>query len=373
MRLKLLIAWIVYLLASGCRNNKPFQVVHSDNPAFISNTVFISSENLSDPKFAALKKKYQLDTIFHGETDELKRILLLRDWIHQHIKINDIGPYPGDGSCESILDYALKGSGYHCGHFMVVQNAVMNAYGYVTRCLGAGPGGQDGKDGHHGINEIWLNSYHKWFLSDAKYNHHFEKNDIPLSALEIRDEYLKNKAAAITMMKGLNKTALEFDEEYKTTREHFARTYSWIEWDYYNDRYTAIADTNSARAILNMYDDDYFKSHTWIWDGKPHWAYNTKYMKLVSDRHAIEWTPNTISSKVIIEGNKATIKLTSHTPNIKTYQVKILQDKEQADIEWKDIPDSIEVPLTTDNNKIVCRSLNLAGIAGPEHEIMITR
>ena len=129
--------------------------------------------------------------------DEFKRMLLLRNWIRSVIPINDPGPHPGDGSCESILDNALKGSGYHCGHYMVVQNAIMNAYGYVTRCLGAGPGGQDGVQNHHGINEVWLNTYQKWFLCDAKYNSHFEKNGVPLSALEVRDEYLKNKAEDI--------------------------------------------------------------------------------------------------------------------------------------------------------------------------------
>ena len=40
---------------------------------------------------------------------------------------------------------------------MIVQNALMNAYGYVTRCLGSGPGVKNGIDGHHGMNEIWLN------------------------------------------------------------------------------------------------------------------------------------------------------------------------------------------------------------------------
>ena len=48
---------------------------------------FISFEDLSSPKFQALKEKYQLDTIFHGEKDELKRILLLRDWIRKVISI----------------------------------------------------------------------------------------------------------------------------------------------------------------------------------------------------------------------------------------------------------------------------------------------
>lgn len=108
---------------------------------------------------------------------------------------------------------------------MSVQNAIMNAYGYVTRCLGAGPGGQHGKDFHHGINEIWLNSYHKWFLSDAKYDHHFEKNGVPLSALEIRDEYLKNGAADIKIAKGPDRVALDYDTSSSSLLIVFEKAY----------------------------------------------------------------------------------------------------------------------------------------------------
>lgn len=368
MKGKFTLPIVAAFFLATCTSKKPFHEVKTDNPEFHANTSFKSYEDLNSPRFAALKEKYQLDTIFHGEKDELKRILLLRNWIRSVISINDPGPHPGDGTCESILDHALKGSGYHCGHFMVVQNAVMNAYGYVTRCLGAGPGGQDGKDGHHGIDEIWLNSYHKWFLSDAKYNHHFEKNGIPLSALEIREEYLKNKAADIVMVKGPARTPVEFDEEYKTSKAEFARTYTWIEWDMYSDRYTGVNDTTSDRAILTMYNDDYFKNHTWIWDNKPHWAYKTKYMNLVSDRKAIEWTPNTIESKVTIDGNKAKIVLNSNTPNLKTYQMKELPGGD-----WKDVSNVAEIELRKDKNELVFRTENLAEITGPEHKIIIER
>jgi hypothetical protein len=251
---------------------------------------------------------------------------------------------------------------------MVVQNAVMNAYGYVTRCLGAGPGGQDGVQNHHGIDEIWLNTYHKWFLSDAKYNSHFEKNGIPLSVLEVRDEYLKNKAKDITRVKGPNRTPVEFDEEYKISKEHFARTYTNIEWDTYNDKYIPNPAIEGDRGILTMYNDEFFKTHKWMWDGKPHWAYNTKYMNLVADRKAIEWTPNTIASKVTIEKNKARIQLTSNTPNLKTYQLK-----ESPDSDWKDISNVAEVELKKDKNEMVFRIINLAGVTGPEHKIIIER
>ncbi|HEY6974841.1 MAG TPA: transglutaminase domain-containing protein [Chitinophagaceae bacterium] len=365
MKNKFVLLAVTGLLILGCDSQKKYHVVEVDNPSFAPNTAFVGYEDLTSPKFKALKEKYQLDTIFHGETDELKRILLLRNWIRKHIRINDPGPHPGDGSCESILDHALKGSGYHCGHFMVVQNAIMNAYGYVTRCLGAGPGGQDGQDGHHGINEIWLNSYHKWFLSDAKYNSHFEKNGIPLSALEVRDEYLKNKAADITRVKGPGRTPVDYDAEYKLTKEEFARTYAWVEWDEYNTRYTSWPH-DSAQLI--MYKDEYFINHKWIWDGKPHWAYNTAYMIPVPDRNAIEWTPNTIASKVTIDGNKARIELTSNTPNLKTYQMK-----ETSGGDWKDVSNVVETSLNKDKNEIIFHTINQAGVSGPEHRIVIEK
>ena len=169
---------------AGC-NNPEYALGEVDNPRFKPKVEFQGYENLNHPGFQHLKEKYQLDTIFHGETDEFKRILMLRNWIRSVVSIDDHGdPYPGGGYVEGILDAALEGQGFHCGHFMKVQNGIMNAYGYVSRTLGAGPGVKDGPDGHHGINEIWLNDYQKWFLSDAKYDHHFEKYGIPLPPLK---------------------------------------------------------------------------------------------------------------------------------------------------------------------------------------------
>ncbi|MEP7110814.1 MAG: transglutaminase domain-containing protein [Ferruginibacter sp.] len=354
------------LIFLSCNTSKPFHEVKFENPEFFPDTAFVSFEDLSSPKFQALKNKYQLDSILHDEKDELKRILLLRNWIRKQIKIDNKGPYPGDGSPESILDEASKGHGFHCGHYMVVQNAVMNAYGYVTRCIGAGEGVPDFLEGHHGLNEIWLNSYHKWFLSDAKYDYHFEKNAIPLSALEIRDEYLKNKAADITLVKGLGRVPTDiYPELNNRTKELFARIYTWISWNKYNSRYM---DWPNDSSDLVMYQDDYYKSHTWIRDGKPHWVYNTRYLHLVSNRNAIEWTPNTIESKVKIEGGKAGIELNSNTPNLKTYQVKELPDGD-----WRDVSNKVEIELQKEKNEIVFRIVNLAGVTGPEHTIIIER
>lgn len=344
--------------------HRPFHQVPLQNPPCRANTVFTSFEDLSSKRFQALKEKYRIDTVFHGETDEFKRVLLLRDWIRKVISIdNNAKEYPGDGYPEGILDAALKGHGFHCGHYMIVQNAVMNAYGYVTRCLGAGEGVPDGLEGHHGLNEIWLNSYSKWVLSDAKYNYHFEKDGIPLSALEVRDEYLKNRGADIMLMKGPDRRPTPYDEEQQRSKELYARIYTWIEWERSSNRFTAWPDVDSK---LNMYDDPYFRSHVWLWDGKPHWAYGTAYMNLISDRGAIEWTPNTVCSTVDIEGADATIALQTSTPNLKALQMRRLPAGA-----WENVSDHVAVHLRNGRNELEFRAVNLADVPGPLHRIMI--
>ncbi len=344
------------------------------NLLFRENTAFASFEDLTSPKFSALKNKFKLDTIFHGEQDEFKRMLLLRDWVRSVVQISDFEEsYPGEGYPEIILEEALKGQGFHCGHYMTVQNAVLNAYGYVTRCLGAGPGVKDGPGGHHGANEIWSNKFKKWFLSDAKYNHHFEKNSIPLSALEVRDEFIKNGGADITLVKGTNRIPIAEDgvknnkgEMVMRNKSSFAQTYTWIEWDSLSNRYTGWPENSHELNKLNMFADEYFKNNTWFWDGKPHWAYNTEFMILISNRDAIEWTPNTIRSKVKVEKGHLRVELYSITPNLKTYQMKVSPDGE-----WKNVPSTVNVKLQNDLKEIMFRSENLAGVHGPEHMVRV--
>ncbi|MBK5279814.1 MAG: hypothetical protein JJE09_13225 [Bacteroidia bacterium] len=366
----------IILVMWSCDKKEYRSIDVPDNLKFKENTAFSSFEDISSPKFNTLKEKYQLDTVFHGEKDEFVRMLLLRDWIRDVIQISDFEEaYPGDDYAENILDAALNGQGFHCGHYMIVQNAVMNSYGYVTRCIGAGPGAKGGPDGHHGINEIWSNKFQKWFLSDAKYNHHFEKNGIPLSALEVRDEYLKNKVADVALVKGAHRIPIEDDhllnakgENSKITKERFAKTYTWIEWEASNNRFTVWPDTAGELGRLNFYADDYFKNNTWIWDNKPHWAYNTEFMILVNERNAIEWTPNTIKADVKIDGNKAHIELHSNTPNFMTYQMK-----ELSDVDWKDITSTVEIELENAKYELEFRSVNLAGVPGVAYKVIIAR
>jgi len=363
MKVRLLIIGLSILVFS-CESRQYF-VTEVENPEYRPNRVFQSMEDLTNPGFSHLIEKYQLDTIFHGERDEFKRIILLRHWIKMHIKIDLKNPhYSGDGYVEGILDAALQGEGFHCGHFARVQNGILNAYGYVTRTIGAGPGVAREFDGHHGTNEVWLNQYNKWMAIDAKYEHHFEKNGVPLSALEIRDEYLKNRAADIIMLKGVDLIPTEFDNEIGESKEAFAQTYTWITYEGNGNLFTAWPD---HKEIVLWYQDDFFKNNTWIRNGKPHWAYSHPEMVfLTEDRGAIEWTPNTISAEVTIDGARAIIKLTSDTPNFKEYQVK-----KSTSGDWKKVDEIMNLDLKKKKVELDFRTVNLANVTGPVYKVII--
>lgn len=353
------------LLVIHC-TNREYSLEFSDTQGYKSNSVFRNCEDLTSERFPDLIRKYQIDTIFHGEENEFERILLIRNWVASMINIEDFGdPYPAkEGDVEGILDAALEGYGFHCGHFMTVQNAVMNGFGYVTRTLGAGPGVKGGPEGHHGVNEIWSNDYQKWFLSDAKYNNHFEKNGIPLSALEVRESYLKNRATDIIWVSGPDRVSIEIDSISGFSKEEFAQIYTWIAWQANGDYYTAWPNHHE---IVVMLEDEYYKNNIWWRDGKSHWTYrNPQSLILVQNKDDIEWTPNTIASKVNIDKDSVSIELISVTPNIKEYQIRILPGGN-----WEPVADNVTLRLKKEQHSYHFRVLNLADVPGPIHEIKI--
>lgn len=339
---------------------KGFVLQPVQNPSYHGNELFRAYENYTSPRIRQLRERYGLDEIVAHEEEEWRRILLLRHWIKSKIKIEDDNPTQTRGDAFAILDAALEGGGFHCAHFSIVQDAVLNSFGYVTRRLGCGPGLID-KGGHHGINEVWVNPLCKWVLVDAKYDLHFEKDGIPLSALEIRDEIWKDGGKSVVRRFGLDgksETDL-YPEDFGPTAE----TYRWCSWENTTNRFTSFPSTGNS--VLFMLDDSNFRSNTWYRDGKPHWAYNTPYLITTTRRDWIEWTPNVISSKVELKGDAVEVFLSSFTPNFKSYQMRC------RDGDWADCEEWLRLPLEKTLNEFSFRTVNLFGVAGPVHRINV--
>jgi hypothetical protein len=338
-----------------------FVVVEVVNPAYHSNQLFFAFENYHSPRMKHLREKYGLDAVVAGEADEWKRILLLRNWIHAHIRIENENPTRTRLETFALLDAALAGGAFECTHFSIVQHAVLNSFGYVTRRLGAGPGLKE-NGGHHGINEVWVNKLSKWVLVDSKYDLHFEKDSVPLSALEIRDEVWKDGGKSVVLRYGPERKTTTDDpavEKEKPTAE----TYRWVSFETSTNRFTIYPATLSSTLVL--LDDENFRNNVWYRGGKPAWFYNTPYALRTTQRDWIEWTPNVIASRVRVDGEKARVSLASFTPNFKTFQMRIGEGT------WRNCEDELDVPLVKGTNRFVFRTVNLFEVTGPEHRVQI--
>ena len=364
VRLRIAVVSILFLLSltSFAQESGRFVVIPVENPRYCGNELFRAFENYYSPRVRELRSRYGLDAVVAGERDEWKRILLLRHWIRSHIEIENTNPTQTRGDTFAILDAALAGGKFHCTHFSIVQHAVLNSFGYVTRRLGCGPGLKD-DGGHHGVNEVWVNTLNKWVLIDAKYDAHFEKNGVPLSALEIRDELWKDGAASVVRVVGPDRRPMQPDPvtgQWETRPD----TYRWCSWETDTNRFTTFPARSTSTLV--MLEDEIFRNHTWYRDGKPHWAYNTPYLIATIRRDWIEWTPNVITSKVTIEADKARVFFGSCTPNFRSFQIK------SDDGTWRDCEEHIELPLDRrSRNRFTFRTINRFDVAGPEHRIEI--
>ena len=171
-------------------------VVQGANPAVLSATVegptfhapehFQAFEDYYHRRLKRLREEYHLDQVVAKETNEFRRLLKLRHWVHTRWPIDNDQNFSGDAF--AILEQAKTGAGFHCAHAMVVQEAVLSAMGYVARNLGVDRDHRDlGRSAHHGVNQVWSNDYAKWVVFDAKYDVHFEREGVPLSAMDLHE------------------------------------------------------------------------------------------------------------------------------------------------------------------------------------------
>lgn len=84
------------------------------------------------------------------------------------------------------------------------------------------------------------------------------------------------------------------------------------------------------------------------------------------EKYQIECTPNTIKTEVSIEGSNASVRLISDTPNLKKYQVR-----ESSEGDWSTVENNFKFELKNKKYEITFRAVNLAGVSGPEHRVII--
>lgn len=310
------------------------------------------------PRLKRMRDEYNPGATMDGARSEFEKIMRLRHWVFTRWPIDDNSHFPYDDAFD-ILEEAKKKptAGFYCAHSQRVAHAVYAACGFPTRMLYLDVDyAKKPKGGHHAINEVWCNELGKWVAIDCKYDIHFERDGVPLSALEIHEAVRKDGGKGIVKRWGLEKKDPSGDGKWHGNIGSYYWVGYWLRSDFLTQSHWYLNNDFSTRIVI--WDTPETRATRW-----PRY-HDHNDLLFEPDRYQIDWTPNLpkLFSARREENGALRLRFLSATPNFKEYRVRIDGGKWRA---MEDKQGVFTLPLHAGENTLDCRARNLWGIDGP--------
>jgi hypothetical protein len=239
----------------------------ADLPVAVRSHVPFVTASYTDESLVTLRRRYPLEKLAIGGRDEWQSQLLLKEWVHKAIPPGS--PLVSYNNALEIHEHAARGATFWCTHYTITYAECAAALGWQVRKIGVdrkhGPEGMGSS--HHGVAEVWSNQFRKWVVIDAQSNLHFEKAGVPLSAWEIRAEWLKDGGKSVDHVVGVPPKALKknpaiawWDRPEDETSVYF--------WMYLENRLMAAKGSDAPQQLILPQDEA--NTHLiWYQNGDP--------------------------------------------------------------------------------------------------------
>jgi len=314
-----------------------------------------------------LRKDFKLDEVVAPGRTEFEKLLLLKRWVRSRWNHgwNNTNP-PWDAY--EILKRAERGETFTCGYYSFVLSECYRSFGYQARRLNirvkdteypANPHNHD-----HNVCEVYSNEYNKWVLMDADKNCHYEKDGVPLSALEIREAWLNGEEDKVKQVLDEPKFVIpkrcekvpEWDNEEELKRQFMIFNRHKIMPFYH---YIEIIDNDAGKPRIRW--TDRHSPPQLMYNGKP-FPQDVVY---VDKKDEFDWKMNRTHIALECEDsnvvtNRLRVKLTHSMPNFKEFEAKIDAGP------WKKVESTFIWQLKPGINRLACRAVNIFGVRGPE-------
>jgi hypothetical protein len=320
-----------------------------------------------DSLVSVLRKSYDLGSVVAAAGDEWEAQLMLKHWVHS--RITNGTPTVEARHAAEILKHAASGKKFWCTYYAITYVECALSLGWQARKLGLdryheaeGLGSK-----HHGAAEVWSNRYGKWVYIDPQSDLHFEKRGIPLSAWEIRAEWLKNEGAEVDHVVGVTPDTVLKNPAvvwWDLPDEDETALFFWL---YYADNAREwneegaskfIFPQDSANAGRMWYQNDYERNASRL---------HTGYLKdlfLPTGRiEDVYWTVGVVQASLAgTERGRIFLSLESYCPDFNSFEVSFGRDS------WKKVENPAELVwnLKKGENSLALRTRNIAGVTGPE-------
>lgn len=327
------------------------EAVAADLPVAVRPRFPFTTFDYGDPVLSALREEFPLEDLVRDTQDEWTAQLRLKDWVFRQIPGGT--PKSSPRTAPEILRLAAQGERFWCTYYAITYTEAAHALGWQARKIGVdrkhGPEGMGST--HHGAVEIWSNRFRKWVLIDAQSNLHFEKEGMPLSAWEVRAEWLKDRGARVDHVVGAPP---------HTRKQNPAMVWSVPDEDEIATYYWLYIETNA--------DEIWYQNGSAAGSGRVHIGY-TKNQFLPTQRvEDAYWTVGVVEAQIVASKDRVIrLRLDSYCPNLEAFQVS----RDGATWQNAQDPASVEWPLQAGWNTLRLRTIGSRGVTGPETSLVL--
>jgi hypothetical protein len=333
------------------------KVLECQNEKIVRGSYPFAFQPYEERRLQILRERYELDWVTKPGRTDFEKLTLLRDWIRQQwedgwkratnwggrLGYIDYCP-PWDGLV--ILELAKRKLALGmCTHYSTAFVHACAALGYPARTVIIKA---------HCVTEVWSNEHKKWVMFDVggdvddstKATYHFEKDGVPLSALEAHQAWIKGDLDAIRIVP--EKAAKRFPSvrDRISLFERFCITLR-------NDELTSLEPGEPEHGRMCYHYDGYL---WWKDERSP-----LPWFSLQSNRaYDFHWNVNVTEIHLSLGGSRASLKvqLETVTPNFDKFLVR-LDGKE-----WVEKPSSFLWSLHQGINTLEVKSMNKFGREG---------
>ena len=309
------------------------------------------AHQLSDePRLKILRERWRLEHVIQAGKTECEKILRLKRWVRQQWENGwDSGALRFVPPWDAMVVLELAGQKLSLGMCTHYSST------FVQCCLAVGIPARVTIISCHCVAEVWSNEYKKWMLMDAgcdtddgrKGTRHFERNGIPMSALELHQTYVNDDYDGVVEKNDPEKFGGNLKDNINLYRQFCATKRN-------NFLTSLLPEEPEHGAASYTYD-----GHTWYRSGVQPLPQFSQTSLREGDFH---WTLNQTVIHLQQGGtpNALEVLLDTVTPNFETYLVQF------DDGEWEEKPEAFVWSLHDGKNILCAKTKNAFGVSGIE-------
>jgi len=319
-------------------------------------------DTFANPELKELRERYKLDAVVAPGRDEFERQILLLDWVHHQFKKFGRPSTEALGALE-ILKGIEDGQPFFCVQYAHLYASAAASLGWVDRELALRrhqdpPGGGSTE---HLTTEIWSNQHRKWVMMDPTANMHIEKDGIPLSGFEIRQEWFYREGTNLVFVVGKDR-----------------KQYRNADLPIFLARFAGFGDLTVPADELCKYGFIGYIPNTDLMDAGPDYG----KMFIVKDKlcEGTRWHTrmhpanpavdpyfpiNQAAVSLSPEQDKVRVTLQTMTPNFKSYEARIDGGA------WALTESGFLWSIHEGSNRLELRTVNRFGVEGPASTVEV--